>query len=345
MIEQVDTRALTTAIGAKPRLPLAFLPTPLHEAPHLSSRLGIRVLLKRDDQTGLALGGNKVRKLEFLIAEALEQGADAIITTGGSQSNHARMTAAACRIANLACYLVLDRGVHPEIQGNLLLDDLFGAAVTLIKSPDPADAVAEMERVAERLRSEGRTPYIIPRGGSVPTGATGYAAMVPELLGQLGDLDVNPDFLYLATGSTGTHAGALAGLTAAGSSIPVRGISVSRDSASQEKKVLELANATLQYLGLPESVTASHIYVDDAYTGPGYGIPTTEMLDALDVLARDEGIILDPVYTGKAMAGMIDHAQTGKLPPNSTVVFLHTGGAPGLFAYNREIHEAVGARM
>jgi len=336
---------LNSAIASQSRFPLAFLPTPLHDAPRLSERLDVRVLIKRDDQTGLALGGNKARKLEFLIADALAAGADAVITTGGSQSNHARMTAAACRRAGLACYLVLDRGVHPEVQGNLLLDDLFGAAVSLLDNSDPTLAGTAMEALAERLRIEGRIPYVIPRGGSVPAGATGYAAMVPELLVQLHDLNITPDYLYLTTGSVGTHAGTLAGMAANGYPFPVEGISVSANRATQVEKVRNLTEATLTYLGLSDEVPKDRVHVDDGYVGPGYGIPTTDTMDAIDVLARDEGIILDPVYTGKAMAGLIGHVRDGKVPAGSTVVFLHTGGAPALFAYNQEIHQAVGARL
>ena len=186
-IDTAQTTQLLQAIAAQPRLRLAELPTPLQDAPRLSEHLGVRILIKRDDSTTLALGGNKVRKLEFLIGDALEGRADTIVTTGGSQSNHARLAAAACRMAGLDCHLVLDRGLHPETQGNMLLNDLFGARVTFLESDDPAEATAGMEQVAAELRAAGRTPYIIPRGGSVPVGATGYAAFVPELLQQLQD--------------------------------------------------------------------------------------------------------------------------------------------------------------
>jgi len=335
------TPSLDAAVRSRPRLTLGQFPTPLEDAPGLSRRLGTRVLVKRDDLTGLALGGNKVRKLEFLLAEALQQGSDCVITTGGSQSNHARLTAAACRRAGLDCYLVLDRGVHPEDQGNLLLDRLFGAHVDLIESPDPTIAVEAMERMAEQLTGEGRRPYVIPRGGSVPPGATGYAAFVAELLRQLDDRDLEVTHLYLATGSTGTHSGVMAGLAATGVPIRVEGISVSRSRELQEAKVAELSNATLHHLGLTANVAPSAVHVDDRFVGAGYGIPGPGTMEAVRIAALEEGLILDPVYTGKALAGMIEHAREGRIDRTDTVAFLHTGGSPALFAYHRETADAL----
>lgn len=332
---------LRQAVARQSRVTLGHFPTPLDEAPRLSDRLGVRLLIKRDDQTGLALGGNKVRKLEFLLADALSRGADTIVTTGGSQSNHARLTAAACRRLSLDCVLVLDRGVHPEFQGNMLLDRLFGASVLLIDDPDPAIAVEEMQKVASRLEREGKKPHIIPRGGSVAIGATGYAAMVLELLDQLEAARVHPAALYLGTGSTGTHSGTLAGITAASASIRVQGISVSRPEEVQREKVLDLSNSTLSHLGLTARVEPGDVKVDGNYRGPGYGIPTPETMEAIAIAATDEGLILDPVYTGKAMAGLVGHARRGQFDPDDTAIFIHTGGAPALFAYSRETAEAV----
>jgi D-cysteine desulfhydrase family pyridoxal phosphate-dependent enzyme len=341
MIDTTALDGLTCALLGKSRFPLGQFPTPLEEAPALSERLGFQVLIKRDDLTGLALGGNKVRKLEFLIGDALASGADVVITTGGAQSNHARLTAAACRKAAVECRLVLNRGPHNDVQGNLLLDFLFGASVEWVESEDAADAVPMMEALAGRLRAEGRSPYVIPRGGSIPQGATGYVAMIAELLPQLATADVTPTALYLATGSTGTHSGTLAGLVATEAPFPAQGISVSRPSSLQEAKVQELATATLRHLGFDQDVPASAVSVDDRYVGPGYGYPTAETLDAITVLARDEAVVLDPVYTGKAMAGLIGHAREGRLGPDDTVVFLHTGGSPALFAYNAEMEGAL----
>lgn len=332
---------LIQAIARKPRFSFGHFPTGLDEAPRLSDRLGTRVYIKRDDNTGFALGGNKVRKLEFLLADARAQGSDVIVTTGGSQSNHARLTAAACRLLSLECHLVLDRGVHPEAQGNLLLDHLFDARVRLIESPDPAIAVDEMEALAQELRSQGRNPYVIPRGGSVPAGATGYAAFVPELLDQIAARGLHVSHLYLGTGSTGTHSGTLAGLRASKSSIRLQGISVSRPTHLQVAKVRELTKGTLRHLGLVSTIPDDAVLVDDRFAGPGYGIPTEKTLEAIEIAARDEALVLDPVYTGKAMAGLIGHAREGRLGRDDTVIFLHTGGAPALFAYNTEMAHAL----
>lgn len=343
MIETHELEALTAALSRKPRVQFGHFPTPIDAAPRLSERLGVPIYLKRDDLTGMALGGNKVRKLEFLMGDALERGADTIVTTGGTQSNHARLTAAACRRTGLDCLLVLDRGVHPEPQGNLLLDRLFGAQVRLIESPDPAVAVEEMDRVAEELRDAGRKPYVIPRGGSIPQGATGYAAFVVELLEQLHALDLRPTHIYLGTGSAGTHSGVLAGLTAVGSGLTLQGISVSRAAPLQVAKVQDLANGVLGHLGLDLRVDPASVLVDDRFAGPGYGIPTEQTMEAIELLALDEGVVLDPVYTGKAMAGLIGHAREGVLGPDATVLFVHTGGAPALFAYNEEVAASLGA--
>lgn len=337
MIDQTVADSVTCAVLTKPRVQLAQLPTPLEEAPRLSDRLGVRVLIKRDDQTGLTLGGNKARKLEFLIGDAVASGVDTVITTGGSQSNHARMTAGACRRAGLDCRLVLNRGPHDETQGNLLLDYMLEARVTWADTEDPADAIPLMESLARELESEGKKPYVIPRGGSIPQGAAGYVAMIPELLDQLATLDVEPAWLYLATGSGGTHSGTIAGLRAMESALPVQGISVSRPREQQEAKIFELSNQTLEFLGLTQTVTKDDVRVDDRYRGPGYGYPAPETFEAIEIMARDEAIILDPVYTGKAMAGLIGHAREGRFGPGDTVVFVHTGGAPALFAYSGEM--------
>jgi D-cysteine desulfhydrase family pyridoxal phosphate-dependent enzyme len=338
-----ETRQLCAAFSARPRVSLGQFPTHVEEAPRLSERLGVRVLVKRDDQTGLALGGNKVRKLEFLLGDALQAGCDCVVTTGGSQSNHARLTAAACRKQRLDCYLVLDRGVHPEEQGNILLDHLLGANVTLIESADLAVATREMEELARRLRDEGRRPYVIPRGGSVPVGATGYTAFVAETLEQLQAARIGVTHLYLGTGSCGTHSGVLAGLAAAGTPIKVQGIGVSRTSVEQNARIHDLSNATLRHLGLQATVDVGDIHVDDRFVGPGYGVPIPQTMEAIAVAARDEAMILDPVYTGKAMSGLIAHARERRFAPDDTVLFLHTGGSPALFAYNVEVGAAIPA--
>lgn len=333
--------ALFDALGRKPRERLGHFPTPIESAPRLSSRLGVTVFVKRDDQTGLALGGNKVRKLEFLLGDALAHRADVIITTGGTQSNHARLTAAACRRLGLGCYLILDRGQHAEDQGNMLLDRLLGAEVRIIDSPDPTVATEEMQILAAELTDAGRRPYVIPRGGSVPAGATGYVAMIAEYIEQLSALDRPISHMFLGTGSTGTHSGALAGVVAAGIDVIVQGVSVSRPEALQTEKVLMLANATLRHLELQGEVEAEEVLVDDRFRGPGYGIPTGSTMEAIEIAARDEGLILDPVYTGKVMAGLIGHAREQRFEADDAVLFVHTGGAPALFAYHAEMSSAL----
>jgi D-cysteine desulfhydrase family pyridoxal phosphate-dependent enzyme len=327
-----------------PFFPLAHLPTPLEEAERLSKRLGVRILIKRDDQTGLAMGGNKARKLEYLIADALSAGADTVITTGGSQSNHARMTAAACRLAGLDCYLVLDRGIHPEAQGNILLDRLLGANVQIVDSEDPAVSTDLMKDVAESVRSRGKTPYIIPRGGSVAVGAAGYVGCILELVQQLEIEDISITHLYLPTGSGGTHAGIMAGQAITGWDAAIQGISVSRDGRQLRATVLQLANQTLEFLKRAVRVSEEDVLVDDGFRGPGYGRTTTASMEAIETAARDEAIILDPVYTGKAMAGLIAHAREGRFTSTNAVIFLHTGGAPGVFAYHEELAEAIADR-
>jgi D-cysteine desulfhydrase family pyridoxal phosphate-dependent enzyme len=337
-------------VSRKPRVSLGWFPTPIEEAPRLSRRFGVRVLIKRDDLTGLAIGGNKIRNLEFLLADALAKGADTVITTGGSQSNHARLTAAACLKLGLGCRLVLDRGVHPEEQGNLLLDRLFKADVVLIESEDPAVAMKAMLEMAERLRSEGKNPYVIPRGGSVPAGATGYVAFVAELLGQLETMRVAVTHLYLGTGSGGTQSGAVAGKILAEADFAIQGISVSRSAREQREKVGELAAQTLRDLGVADSrytarlrppQVVDEILVDDRFRGPKYGVPTEQTMEAIEIAAGDEALVLDPVYTGKMMAGLIGHAREGLIGADDTVLFLHTGGSPALFAYHHETTAAL----
>lgn len=323
-----------------PRVRLAFLPTPIHGLPRLSEELGVELWLKRDDQTGLALGGNKARKLEFLMGDALAKGCDTAITTGGSQSNHARMTLAACRQLGLDCYLVLDRGRHPE-NGNLLLNQMLGANVEMVDDPDPQVAGARMTEVAEELASHGRRPYVIPRGGSVPEGAVGYFNMVSELVGQLREIGLEADYLYLATGSGGTHSGILAGHAALNPSWKVQGISVSGSRRLQEAKVLGLSNRLLQWLEVNSEVRPEDVRVDDSFVGEGYGSPTPATWSAIRRLALTEGVILDPVYTGKAMAGLLGHVAEGRIEYGATVIFLHTGGAPALFGYASEVETPV----
>ena len=317
-----------------PRFPLTTLPTPLHRARNLEVALGERsprIYLKRDDLTGLAFGGNKARKLEFLLADALAAGATALVTEGAVQSNHARITAAAAAIAGLRCVLVLDARHGAEVAGNLLLDHLMGAEVRIV--PDKPARTALMERIGDELRAAGERPYVIPTGGSVPLGAAAYVATVAELLGQLMAAGEAPTRLYCPTGSMGTQAGLAVGARAFSAPFRVLGIAVEPPLAELIATGAALANATAALLALEPSFTEANIAIDGDFIGAGYGTPTPEGMEAIRLLARTEAVFLDPVYSGKAMSGLIAHVRAGELDPADSVVFLHTGGGPSLFAH------------
>jgi L-cysteate sulfo-lyase len=321
-----------------PRFSLAHLPTPLEPMPRLAGALGIsqRLYVKRDDCTGLGFGGNKTRKLEFILGAALAQGADTLVTVGGLQSNHVRQTAAAAARAGLACHAVVDcplerPGDAYRHSGNVLLDSLFGATLHEAAS-GTTQAVAKA--LVETLGREGRRPYLTPLGGSDGVGAQGYVVCAQELLGQLDDQGIDASHVVLCTGSAGTHAGLLAGLRRAGSSIAVVGMSSSDPSAIKEARVRAVMVEVFDAMG--EAVPAGwddDVTVHDRWAGTGYGQPTAQANEAILLLARTEGLLLDPVYTGKAMAGLIGLFEDGSLDGAGDVVFLHTGGAPALFAY------------
>ncbi len=320
-----------------PRVRLGHLPTPIEPMPNLSKSLGgPRLWIKRDDCTGLSTGGNKTRKLEFLMADALAQGADTVITQGATQSNHARQTAAAAARLGMACHILLEdrtgsRDPQYTLNGNVLLDRLHGA--TISKRAGGADMAAEMERLADRVKNDGRKPYVIPGGGSNPVGALGYVNCALELLSQVNDMGLVPASVVHGTGSAGTQAGLVTGLIASRSGIPVLGIGVRAPKARQEEMVLALARRTADYLGLGDIVRGEHVVANCDYVGDGYGVPTTGMVDAVRQVAQLEGILLDPVYSGKAMAGLIDLVRRGHFRADSDVVFLHTGGSAALFGY------------
>lgn len=324
-------------LGRFPRIRLGQLPTPLEPMKRLTEALGgPRLWIKRDDCTGLSTGGNKTRKLEFLMADALRQKADSVLTQGATQSNHARQTAAAAAKLGLACHILLEdrTGFNDDpyrLNGNVLLDRLHGA--TISARPGGADMAAEMEKLADDLRAKGRKPYIIPGGGSNPVGALGYANCALELQSQFGDLGLVPAAIVHGTGSAGTQAGLVAGLVALNSRVPVLGISVRAPKEKQEASVLALAKRTADYLDLGDIMRPEHISANGDYVGGGYGIPTPGMVDAVRMLAELEGVLLDPVYSGKAMAGLIDLVRKGRFKADSDVIFLHTGGAAALFGY------------
>lgn len=325
-----------TGLGAQPRVQLVHLPTPLQEAPRLREALGgtarcPRILIKRDDLTGLAFGGNKGRKLEFLVADAIAQGATWLITAGAAQSNHARMTAAAARLAGLHATLVLSAKVEqPEVQGNLLLDRLLDAEVRIMPTDTNMDAA--MVEVADELRAAGERPYIIPVGGSNAVGTFGYVAATLELMGQLFAQGEGPSRLYYANGSRGTQAGLVLGAKHFCAPYEVRGVAVSPGDAAKRPRALAIANEAAERLGIAARVADEDLLNDDSQIGEGYGIATEGCLEAIHLLARNEAIFLDPVYSGKAMAGLIADVRSGAIDPGETVIFLHTGGTPALFA-------------
>ncbi|MCR4397893.1 MAG: D-cysteine desulfhydrase family protein [Firmicutes bacterium] len=319
-------------IGSIPRTRLASLPTPLEPAPRLGEALGgLRLFVKRDDNTGLAGGGNKARKLEFLMAEAVARGCNTVITSGGIQSNHARMTAAAARKLGMKPVLVLEGRAPGTAKGNLLLDRIFGAQVEFVA--EGADLERESARMADEVTGAGGKPYVIPVGGSNPTGCLGYLLAAVELVEQAVQMGIDMDQVFIAAGSGGTMAGLVLGLKVLAPGTVVRGISVSRPADALKCRVSGLAQETARLVGLPVRIEPDEIHVDDSFIGEGYGIPTTDGLDAIRLTAACEGIVLDPVYTGKAMAGLVDYARRGLIGPRETVVFVHTGGTPGVFAF------------
>jgi D-cysteine desulfhydrase family pyridoxal phosphate-dependent enzyme len=316
------------------RFHLALLPTPLVEAPRLTRALGgPRIFFKRDDLTGFGFGGNKVRGLEFYLADALAMQADVIVTGAGPQSNHIRATAAAARVAGLDVVAIVHDSRPPEAQGNLLLDALLGAELRFTNDPNRAVVDDRIEEVAAELRAAGRRPYVIPRGGASALGALGYVECIREMSGQVATQGLAIDRLVLATGACGTQAGLLAGLHVYGIRMTVLGITVSRPVAECLERVTRIALAAGRLMGHAIELAADEAVVRDGFIGPGYGIPTSEGNDAIRLVAQTEGIFLDPTYTGKGMAGLIAEIRAGRLGRTETVVFLHTGGEPGLFAH------------
>jgi len=320
------------------RRSLGFFPTPLVELRRLSHVLGgPRIWMKRDDQTGLALGGNKTRKLEYLVGDALARGADTLITGGAAQSNHCRQTAAAAAACGLECHLVLGGGPGDVATGNLLLDELLGAQ---LHWTGPHRKGEDIPRIAEALRDAGRTPYVVPYGGSSAVGATGFVEAVRELGDQLRDADLRFGQVVFASSSAGTHAGLLVGRHCHAQDFGLLGIQVDKDDADAlplARRVRELADATAAHLGLRVRFDEDEVRLDDGRAGAGYGVVGEAEREAIRLVAQTEGVLLDPVYTGRAMAGLIERVRRGALPRDAPVLFWHTGGAPALFAYARDL--------
>lgn len=320
-----------------PRIRITHSPTPLEFMPRLSKALGgPNLYIKRDDCTGLSTGGNKTRKLEFLMADALKHKADTIITQGATQSNHARQTVAIASKLGLRCEILLEDRTGFESDaykhsGNVFLDHLHGAGVREL--PGGTDMAAAMESLAGELRTQGRAPYVIPGGGSNPIGALGYVVCALELVDQFTQLGLDVAHVVHATGSAGTQAGLVTGLQGCRSQIPVLGIGVRAAREAQENNVYKLAVKTAELLGIAGAVSRESVVANCDYVGPGYGLPTPGMVEAVTMLARLEGILLDPVYSGKGMAGLIDLCRKGFFKKDDNVVFLHTGGAVALYGY------------
>ncbi len=344
------TARVKAALATRPRIELTTLPTPLQDAKGLRQALGgerscPRILIKRDDLTSLGLGGNKARKLEYLVADARAQGATTLITTGAVQSNHARMTAAAACVAGMRCVLVLTATTDaPPIAGNLLLDKLYGATIRLVPSIDPMLAVGQDEAVVAEVageeRAAGRVPYVIPVGGSSGVGVCGYIGGSAELVDQLHEMRLSrrsrngeggPSRLYYASGSRGTQAGLTFGAKLCEAPYQVYGVAVSAGEPEKIERAKRIANEAAALLKLPERLALDDLVTDQNFIGEGYGIPTKEGLEAIAIFARSEAILLDPCYTSKAAAAMISHIRAGEIGAEETVIFLHTGGMPALF--------------
>ena len=330
---------MTNKFNQLPRKSLGFFPTPLVELKHFSQYLkGPRILIKRDDLTGLAMGGNKTRKLEFLIADALKQGCDTIITAGAAQSNHCCQTAAAAAKYGLACHLALGGESPDTLTGNLFLDDLLGAKIhwtgTLRKGETIPDIVTE-------LTQEGYKPYVIPYGGSNEIGAAGFIEAIKELQMQLDLLDIQISHIIFPTSSGGTHAGMMIGKSVfAKSDLKVVGIGIDKGETGDlpfNEHILNLANSTAAKLKIDIKYTLEDIIIKNEYLGDGYGVVGDLERRAIRFLAETEGIFVDPVYTGRSLGGLINMIEKGELTTNDTVLFWHTGGSPALFPYSEEI--------
>jgi len=326
-------------LAAFPRRQLIPAPTPLQKLSRLSAALGgPDIFIKRDDSIPLGLGGNKVRKLEYLVGDALRQGADTLITCGAVQSNHARLTAAAANASGMACDIVLvDRVARQDRSyrrsGNRLLLDLLGATVHDFPADADNDLNDAMEVVAARVRARGGRPYIVAEGGGSATGGLGYTTAAAEILGQANEQGLRFSELFVGSGSGGTHAGLLAGSTLIEAPWRVTGVCVRRDELAQAERISRLTRDIVALLGYDRGPPANAVRTTDAALGPGYGQVTEAVHEAIAMLASLEGIFLDPVYTGKVMAGLIAAVRQGQFRPEEQVLFVHTGGSPALFAY------------
>lgn len=312
--------------------------TPIEPMKNLSKALGgeVNLFIKRDDLLPGTSGGNKTRKLDFCIADAMEKGADTLITCGAIQSNHCRLTASWAAKEGLDCHLILEervKGTYKEdASGNNFLFELLGVKTKRVVAAG-SNMMVEMEKTLEELKAAGKKPYIIPGGASNPIGALGYAACAEEMMDQLNTMGLSIDHIIVPSGSAGTHAGMVVGMTGTNAGIPVSGINVSRPKAPQEETVFGLAGKTAELLGVKGEIAREDVVCYDEYVGPGYSVPSDAMVEAVKLFASEEAILLDPVYTGKVAAGLIDLVRKGTFAKGSNVLFLHTGGSPVLYAY------------
>ncbi len=313
-----------------PRIPLAITPTPIEAVPRFSKALaGPEIYIKRDDNTGLALGGNKARKLEYLLADAMNKGTDVILTEGGLQSNHARMTAAAACKVGMKAVLVLNGKEIKECQGNLLLDRILDAEIVLADPDSSLSRREVMYKKAEELKKEGKNPYVIPTGGSTGLGSMGYIRCAKEIIEQSHELGIEFDWVVHTIGSGGTQAGLIAGKKLYGGNFEVYGIAAADED--YEPEILKISEEINDILDTDLTIHSEEIHLNYDYFGPKYGVPSEMAIEAVKLLARSEGIIAGPIYTGKALAGLIDLIRKGKFKEGEKVLFVHTGGAPALF--------------
>lgn len=328
----------TETLNGLPRQRLGFFPTPLVRLQNLEKVLGApKLLMKRDDQTGLGLGGNKTRKLEFLIGEAIALGADAVITAGAAQSNHCRQTAAAAAQCGLECHLALGGTPPAELSGNLLLNTLFGAEIHWSGEMRKGENIPT---IVAGLQQQGKKPYIIPYGGSNETGASGFVAAMIELQQQLAAAGEQVDHIVFASSSGGTHSGMMVGRDILGAGFQLIGVNIDKDEVygmALDKYIIHLANTTANHLKLNSTFSQDDVQLSSDYLGDGYGVIGDLEREAISLTAGNEGILLDPVYTGRAMGGLIDMIRKGRFTQEETILFWHTGGSPALFAYGDDL--------
>jgi D-cysteine desulfhydrase len=335
--EKNMSRSLEEALERHPRISLTRLPTPLQTLPILSAKLGPQVLIKRDDLTDLTLGGDKPRKLEYEVARAQAQGADTLVTCGSAQSNHARLTCAAARKVGMECAVVLSRDQYQAFQGNLLTVYLMGAQVHLVEAAHHWELEPYMQEVAQSLREQGKKPYIIPASGTTPHSCLGYVRCGLEIAGQLAEMGISLDAIYTPFGTGGIFTALLLSLRAQGITCPLIGISVNRGRQQCQEGVAKWWRELGQLLDRDPVWSPEGFEIYDEFIGREYGDPTEASLDAIMLMAQTEGILLDPVYSGKMMAGFLAHQAAGRWARGQNVLLLHSGGVPAIFAYSKEL--------